>query len=60
MFSKNGSGLQLWPANMHAPQTDYIHICYSYTTGTSALPKIYAQARGCVRILTGIAQVPAV
>ena len=31
--------------------------CYSYTTGMSALPEIYAQARGRMRILT---QVPVV
>jgi len=40
-------------------------ICYSYTTGMSALPEIHTQARGPqarghVRILTGNAQVPAV
>ena len=34
--------------------------CYSYTTGMSALPEIYAPARGRMRILTGNAQVPVV
>ena len=37
-----------------------MYSCYSYTTGTSALPEIYAQARGHVRILTGNALVPVV
>ena len=34
--------------------------CYSYTTGTSALPEMYARALGLVRILTGNALVPVV
>jgi len=28
----------------------YMYICYTYTTGSSALPGIYAQARGHMHI----------
>ena len=35
-----------------------MYVCNSYTTGMSALPDIYARARGQVR--TGKAQVPVV
>jgi len=28
----------------------HVHICYTYTTGSSALPDIYAHARGLVRV----------
>ena len=29
------------------------HVCCSHTTGKSALPEIYTQTRGRIRLLTG-------